>query len=359
MKHILVTGGAGFIGSNFIHYLLRTDPEVEIVNLDALTYAGSLENLKNLPDPKRHTFVKGDITDRALVDELFAKHKIDTVVHFAAESHVDRSILDPGVFVNTNVIGTFTLLEAARKTWLVDKLVPVEQVRFHHVSTDEVFGTLSKTDPAFEEETRYAPRSPYAASKASSDHFVRAYGTTYGLPVTISNCSNNYGPRQFPEKLIPLIILNATTGKPLPIYGDGMQIRDWLYVDDHCEGIWKVATEGRVGETYCIGGDNQPPNIEIVKTICGILDELQPDSPFTPHEQLITYVQDRPGHDRRYDINISKIHQELGWQPRWSLQKGLLDTVKWYLNNPEWVEAITAQSDYGSWVKKNYEGRKA
>jgi dTDP-glucose 4,6-dehydratase len=359
MKHILVTGGAGFIGSNFIHYLLRTDPEVEIVNLDALTYAGSLENLKDLPDPKRHTFVQGDITDRALVDELFAQHKIDTVVHFAAESHVDRSILDPGVFVNTNVIGTFTLLEAARKTWLVDKLVPVEQVRFHHVSTDEVFGTLSKTDPAFEEETRYAPRSPYAASKASSDHFVRAYGTTYGLPVTISNCSNNYGPRQFPEKLIPLIILNATTGKPLPIYGDGMQIRDWLYVDDHCEGIWKVATEGRVGETYCIGGDNQPPNIEIVKTICGILDELQPDSPFTPHEQLITYVQDRPGHDRRYDINISKIHQELGWQPRWSLQKGLLDTVKWYLNNPEWVEAITAQSDYGSWVKKNYEGRKA
>jgi dTDP-glucose 4,6-dehydratase len=359
MKRILVTGGAGFIGSNFIHYLLRTEPEVEIVNLDALTYAGSLENLKDLPDPKRHTFVQGSITDRALLDELFAQHKIDTVVHFAAESHVDRSILDPGVFVNTNVIGTFTLLEAARKTWLVDKLVPVDQARFHHVSTDEVFGTLSKTDPAFEEETRYAPRSPYAASKASSDHFVRAYGTTYGLPVTISNCSNNYGPRQFPEKLIPLIILNATTGKPLPIYGDGMQIRDWLYVDDHCEGIWKVATEGRVGETYCIGGDNQPPNIEIVKTICGILDELQPDSPFTPHEQLITYVQDRPGHDRRYDINISKIHQELGWQPRWSLQKGLLDTVKWYLNNPEWVEAITAQSDYGSWVKKNYEGRKA
>jgi dTDP-glucose 4,6-dehydratase len=328
MKRILVTGGAGFIGSNFIHYLLRTEPEVEIVNLDALTYAGSLENLKDLPDPKRHTFVQGDITDRALVDELFAQHKIDTVVHFAAESHVDRSILDPGVFVNTNVVGTFTLLEAARKAWLVDKLQPIEQFRFHHVSTDEVFGTLSKTAPAFEEETRYAPRSPYAASKASSDHFVRAYGTTYGLPVTISNCSNNYGPRQFPEKLIPLIILNATTGKPLPIYGDGMQIRDWLYV-------------------------------EIVKTICGILDELQPDSPFTPHEQLITYVQDRPGHDRRYDINISKIHQELGWQPRWSLQKGLLDTVKWYLNNTEWVEAITAQSDYGSWVKKNYEGRKA
>ena len=359
MKSILVTGGAGFIGSNFIHYLLRTDPQVQIVNLDALTYAGSLENLKNLPDESRHTFVKGNITDRVLLDELFAQHKMDTVVHFAAESHVDRSILDPGVFVNTNIVGTFTLLEAARKAWLVDKLVPVEQVRFHHVSTDEVFGTLSKTAPAFEEETRYAPRSPYAASKASSDHFVRAYGTTYGLPVTISNCSNNYGPHQFPEKLIPLIILNATTGKPLPVYGDGMQIRDWLYVDDHCEGIWKVVTEGRVGETYCIGGDNQPPNIEIVKTICAILDELQPGSPFTPHEQLITYVQDRPGHDRRYDINISKIHAELGWQPCWSLHTGLLDTVKWYLDNPEWVEAITAQSDYGSWVKKNYEGRKA
>jgi dTDP-glucose 4,6-dehydratase len=359
MKHVLVTGGAGFIGSNFIHYLLRTEPDVQIVNLDALTYAGSLENLKNLPDPSRHTFVQASITDRALVDELFARHNIDTVVHFAAESHVDRSILDPGVFVNTNVVGTFTLLEAARKAWLAEKTVPLEQARFHHVSTDEVFGTLSKTDPAFEEDTRYAPRSPYAASKASSDHFVRAYGTTYGLPVSISNCSNNYGPRQFPEKLIPLIILNATTGKPLPVYGDGMQIRDWLYVDDHCEGIWKVVTQGRVGETYCIGGDNQPPNIEIVKTICAILDELQPDSPFTPHEQLITYVQDRPGHDRRYDIKIDKIREELGWQPRWSLRAGLLDTVKWYLDNPEWVAAITAQSDYGAWVKKNYEGRKA
>lgn len=358
MRHVLVTGGAGFIGSNFVHYLLRTEQEVQVVNLDALTYAGSLENLKNLPDESRHIFIKGDITNRALLDQIFSEYKIDTVVHFAAESHVDRSILDPGVFVNTNVVGTFTLLEAARRAWLVDKLIPIDRVRFHHVSTDEVFGTLTREDPPFDEETAYAPRSPYAASKASSDHFVRAYGTTYGLPVSISNCSNNYGPRQFPEKLIPLMILNATTGKPLPVYGDGMQIRDWLYVDDHCEGIWKVVTEGRAGETYCIGGDNQPPNIEIVKLICDILDELQPDSLYTPHQQLITHVQDRPGHDRRYDIDIEKIHKELGWQPRWSLQKGMLDTIRWYLNNPDWVKAILEQSDYGAWVKKNYEGRK-
>jgi dTDP-glucose 4,6-dehydratase len=358
MRKVLVTGGAGFIGSNFIHYLLKHEPDVFIVNLDALTYAGTKENLRDLPNPDRHRFVKGDITDRALLDFLFGEHKIDMVVHFAAESHVDRSILDPGVFVNTNVVGTFTLLEAARKAWLVDKAVPLENVRFHHVSTDEVFGTLTPQEPPFEEDTPYAPRSPYAASKASSDHFVRAYGITYGLPVSISNCSNNYGPRQFPEKLIPLMILNATHGKPLPVYGDGMQIRDWLYVDDHCEGIWKVATEGRAGETYCIGGDNQPPNIEIVRQICGILDELLPDSEFSPHEQLITYVKDRPGHDRRYDIKIDKIHQELGWQPRWDLHQGLVDTIKWYLDNPEWIASVMQQSDYNTWVKKNYENRK-
>lgn len=359
MKHVLVTGGAGFIGSNFVHYLLRNEPDLKIVNLDALTYAGSLENLKDLPDPDRYLFVQGDICDRELVDRLFEEHKIDTVIHFAAESHVDRSILDPGVFAQTNVMGTFTLLEAARKAWLVDKTLPLESVRFHHVSTDEVFGTLSKEEPPFEEDTAYAPRSPYAASKASSDHFVRAYHTTYGLPVSISNCSNNYGPRQFPEKLIPLMILNAVNGKPLPVYGDGMQIRDWLYVDDHCEGIWKVATQGRVGETYCIGGDNQPPNIEIVKDICQILDELQPNSPYTPHEQLIAYVQDRPGHDRRYDIKIDKIEAELGWKPSRDLKQGLMDTVKWYLDNPTWVQAITEQSDYSTWVQKNYSGRKA
>ena len=358
MRHILVTGGAGFIGSNFVHYLLQSEPDVQIINLDALTYAGSLENLKDLPDPSRHVFIPGDITDRELVDRIFAEYEIDTVVHFAAETHVDRSILDPGAFVQTNVIGTFTLLEAARKAWLVDKTVPRDAVRFHHVSTDEVFGTLSKADPPFREETAYQPRSPYAASKAASDHFVRAYYTTYGLPISISNCSNNYGPRQFPEKLIPLMILNATNGKPLPIYGDGMQIRDWLYVDDHCEALWKVATQGKVGETYCIGGDNQPANIEIVRTICQILDELQPDSPYTPHEQLMRFVPDRPGHDRRYDIDISKINSELGWQPRHDLQQGLLATVRWYLEHPEWVRAITQQSDYDGWMQKNYANRK-
>jgi len=357
-RNVLVTGGAGFIGSNFVHYLLRTDPDVRIVTLDALTYAGSLENLKDLPDPARHSFIQGDIADRALLDRIFAEHTIDTVVHFAAETHVDRSIHDPGVFVQTNVLGTFTLLEAARKAWLVDKTVPVEQARFHHVSTDEVFGTLTREEPPFEESTPYQPRSPYAASKASSDHFVRAYHITYGLPVSISNCSNNYGPRQFPEKLVPLMILNASSGKPLPVYGDGMQIRDWLYVDDHCEAIWQVATRGQVGETFCVGGDNQPPNIEIVRTICQIMDELQPRSVWAPHEKLISYVADRPGHDRRYDINISKIKNELGWQPRHSLKQGMLDTVVWYLEHPEWVQSVTHNSDYSSWVQKNYNNRK-
>ena len=357
-RNVLVTGGAGFIGSNFVHYLQRAEPDVRIVTLDALTYAGSLENLKDLPDPARHSFVQGDIADRALLDRLFAEHSIDTVVHFAAETHVDRSIHDPGVFVQTNVLGTFTLLEAARKAWLVDKIVPLEQTRFHHVSTDEVFGTLTREEPPFEESTPYQPRSPYAASKASSDHFVRAYHITYGLPVSISNCSNNYGPRQFPEKLVPLMILNASSGKPLPVYGDGMQIRDWLYVDDHCEAIWQVATRGQVGETYCVGGDNQPPNIEIVRTICQIMDELQPRSIWAPHEKLISYVADRPGHDRRYDINITKIEDELGWQPRHSLKQGMLDTVVWYLEHPEWVQSVTHNSDYSSWVQKNYSNRK-
>jgi len=357
-RNVLVTGGAGFIGSNFVHYLLRAEPDVRIVTLDALTYAGSLENLKDLPDPARHSFVQGNIADRDLLDRLFAEHNIDTVVHFAAETHVDRSIHDPGVFVQTNVLGTFTLLEAARKAWLVDKIVPLEQTRFHHVSTDEVFGTLTREEPPFEESTPYQPRSPYAASKASSDHFVRAYHITYGLPISISNCSNNYGPRQFPEKLVPLMILNASSGKPLPVYGDGMQIRDWLYVDDHCEAIWQVATRGQVGETYCVGGDNQPPNIEIVRTICQIMDELQPRSIWAPHEKLISYVADRPGHDRRYDINITKIKDELGWQPRHSLKQGMLDTVIWYLEHPEWVQSVTHNSDYSSWVQKNYSNRK-
>ncbi len=359
MQNVLVTGGAGFIGSNFVRYLLKTEPEVRIANLDALTYAGSLENLRDLPDPDRHTFVHGNITDRALIDELLAKHTIDTIVHFAAESHVDRSILGPEQFIQTNIVGTFTLLEAARRYWLenVPGAPSIDQVRFHHVSTDEVYGTLAPGDPAWTEDTPYAPNSPYAASKASSDHLVRAYHHTYHLPVTITNCSNNYGPYQFPEKLIPLVILNALSGAPLPVYGDGQQIRDWLYVEDHCEAIWTVLRKGATGETYNIGGGNQPPNLTVIRTICDIMDELLPGSPHTPHEQLIQFVKDRPGHDRRYAMDITKIHTELGWQPRQSLESGLMDTVKWYLDHPDWIDAIRKQQDYQGWLEKNYEKR--
>ncbi len=357
MNNLLITGGAGFIGSNFIRYMLSHEPDIRIVNLDALTYAGSLENLRELPDRSRHTFVKGDINDRALVDHLLRDHNVDTIVHLAAESHVDRSIHNPGTFIRTNVVGTFTLLEAARAYWLAEKAFPVNQVLFHHVSTDEVFGTLAPDEAAFSEDTPYAPRSPYSASKASSDHLVRAYHHTYGLPITITNCSNNYGPNQFPEKLIPLMILNAREGKPLPIYGDGMQIRDWLYVDDHSEAIRRVIRDGTRGETYCVGGDNQPPNIEIVTSICHILDELQPDSPHVPHERLVTHVTDRPGHDRRYDVDITKIRTELGWKPQESLHSGLLKTVQWYLSNAGWVENHKKESDLESWLAENYDKR--
>jgi dTDP-glucose 4,6-dehydratase len=357
MRNVLVTGGAGFIGSNFVRYLLENETEVQVVNLDALTYAGSLENLNDLPDPGRHTFIRGDICDRALIDDLLRRYQIDTIAHFAAETHVDRSILGPDQFIQTNIVGTFTLLEASRRFWLDEKAYELDQVRFQHVSTDEVFGTLSPEDPAFAETTPYAPRSPYAASKAASDHLVRAYGTTYGLPYTITNCSNNYGPNQFPEKLIPLMVLNAIEGRPLPIYGDGQQIRDWLYVEDHCEAILKVIHDGTPGETYCVGGDNQPPNLTVVQTICEILDECLPVSPFAPHESLIQYVKDRPGHDRRYDIDISKIKRELDWQPRQSLNTGLLKTVKWYIDHPDWIEAIRKQQDYQGWLAKNYDQR--
>jgi dTDP-glucose 4,6-dehydratase len=361
MQNILVTGGAGFIGSNFIRYLLDADHEVKIINLDALTYAGSLENLKDLSGEDRYTFVEGDICDRTAVHDLFRRYDIDTVVHFAAETHVDRSIFGPAQFIQTNVIGTFTLLEAAREYWLVEKgahgELSLEDVRFHHVSTDEVYGTLTPTDPPFSETTPYAPNSPYAASKASSDHLVRAYYHTYGLPVTITNCSNNYGPYQFPEKLIPVMILNALEGKPLPIYGDGLQIRDWLYVEDHCEAIWMVVKKGRLGETYNIGGDNQPPNLQIVSTICEILDELLPDSENVPHKSLLKFVADRPGHDRRYAMNINKVSRELGWQPRESLQTGLLKTVEWYLSNQKWIESIRVKGDIQAWMDKNYAKR--
>jgi dTDP-glucose 4,6-dehydratase len=299
--------------------------------------------------------VHGDIRDQSLVENLLREKQIETIVHFAAESHVDRSLQGPSAFIQTNIDGTFLLLEAARKVWLDEKAVDPAIVRFHHISTDEVYGTLAPEDPAFEETTPYAPNSPYAASKASSDHLVRAYNHSFGLPITISNCSNNYGPYQFPEKLIPLMILNALTGRPLPIYGDGMQIRDWLYVEDHCDAIWTIIQEGRDGESYNIGGENQPPNIEIVKTICQILNEKE--LPNIPHEQLITYVKDRPGHDRRYAMNINKIQNELGWQPKHDLSQGLRDTVNWYISNTDWLNAVIKEKDYQQWVQINYQQR--
>lgn len=357
MHNILVTGGAGFIGSNFVRYLLKKEPEARVINLDALTYAGNLENLEDLPGAERHIFVHGDIRDRELVEGLFREYGIDTVVHFAAETHVDRSILDPEPFIQTNVVGTYTLLEAARRAWLQDGGGPRSELRFHHVSTDEVFGALGPHDPAFSETTPYAPNSPYAASKAASDHLVRAYGHTYGLPVSITNCSNNYGPYMFPEKLIPLMILNALSGQPLPVYGDGMQIRDWLYVEDHCEAIHAVIREGKAGETYVVGGGNQPPNIEVVHIICRILDERLPDSPYTPHEGLIRYVADRPGHDRRYAMDIRRIQRDLGWEPRHSLAAGLAETVDWYLAHPGWVESVKEKRDYQQWLDRNYAAR--
>ena len=354
MKNVLVTGGAGFIGSNFVRYLLRAEPDVHVTNLDALTYAGSLENLRDLPGEERYIFVQGDICDRELVDGLLRRQSIDTIVHFAAETHVDRSILGPGQFIQTNIVGTYTLLDAARQFWLNEAAFPASEVRFHHVSTDEVFGTLAPGEPAWTEETPYSPNSPYAASKASSDHLVRAYTHTYGLPTTITNCSNNYGPYQFPEKLIPLMIMNALEGRPLPVYGDGQQVRDWLYVEDHCEAIWTVLRRGAVGETYNIGGGNQPPNLLVIKTLCEIMDECLPSSPYTPHESLVRFVADRPGHDRRYAMDITKISNELGWQPRQSLSTGLLKTVEWYLAHPEWIDAVRKQQDYQGWLEKNY-----
>jgi dTDP-glucose 4,6-dehydratase len=354
MQNVLVTGGAGFIGSNFIRYLLKVEPEIQVTNLDALTYAGRLENLNDLPGEKRHKVIIGDINDRVLVDDILRQHQIDTIVHFAAETHVDRSILGPSQFIQTNVFGTFTLLEAARQYWLEEKGTDEHTVRFHHISTDEVYGTLEPEEPAFSENTPYAPNSPYAASKASSDHLVRAYHHTYGLKTTITNCSNNYGPYQFPEKLIPLMILNAIEGRPLPVYGDGKQIRDWLFVEDHCEAIWRVLKDGKIGETYNIGGDNQPTNLEVVLSICAIMDQLRPNVPYAPHEDLIRYVPDRPGHDRRYAMDITKIKQELGWKPDQSLDSGLLRTIQWYLDNREWIEKIQEKQDYQQWLDRNY-----
>ena len=338
---ILVTGGAGFIGSNFVLEWFK-DPQTKdesVVNLDALTYAGNLENLAPLEGDARHIFVRGDITDRALIDRLLAEHQPRAIVHFAAESHVDRSISGPGAFIKSNIEGTYTLLEASRAYWMGLTEERRSDFRFHHVSTDEVYGSLKPEDPAFTETNRYEPSSPYSASKAASDHLVRAWHHTYGLPVVTTNCSNNYGPYQFPEKLIPLMILNALTGQPLPVYGDGQQIRDWLYVTDHCSAIRAVLSKGRLGETYNIGGWNEKANIGIVETVCRLLDELRPD-PAGPYKRLIVFVKDRSGHDRRYAVNATKIFNELGWRPRETFESGLKKTIDWYLMNTGWMEEI-------------------
>jgi dTDP-glucose 4,6-dehydratase len=338
-KRLLVTGGAGFIGTNFVHYYLTTYPDVRIVVLDALTYAGRYENLQSLEGHANFRFVQGDILDQALVEDLLRSEQLDTIVHFAAESHVDRSIYGPDAFLKTNIDGTHSLLKAAKAVWLDSTYQG--QHRFHHVSTDEVYGTLSPTDPAFSETTPYAPNSPYAASKAASDHIVRAYQHTYGLNTTTSNCSNNYGPYQYPEKLIPLAISRLLQGQAVPIYGDGQQIRDWLYVDDHNRGIDLIIRQGKVGETYNIGGNNEQANLHLIHSLCALLDERFPDSPHIPHKQHITYVTDRPGHDRRYAIDNSKICRELGYQPAETFQSGLAKTLDWYLSNGQfWLGGV-------------------
>lgn len=357
IKPILVTGGAGFIGSNFVLDWIETESS-PVINLDKLTYAGNPLTLASLEGNSRYTFVHGDICDGELVAELLERHRPRAIVHFAAESHVDRSILGPEAFLKTNIDGTFQLLRGALAFYRTLEGEEKENFRFHHVSTDEVFGTLKAEDPAFHEETPYAPNSPYAASKAASDHLVRAWHHTYGLPTLITNCSNNYGPYHFPEKLIPLMITHASEGKPLPVYGDGLQVRDWLYVKDHCSAIRTVLAKGKVGETYNIGGCNQRTNLEVVTFLCELLDELVPESPFRPHRQLIRFVTDRPGHDRRYAIDARKIERELGWKPAESFETGLRKTVEWYLANKTWTENVTS-GVYKQWIEKNYGFRKA
>ena len=354
---ILVTGGAGFIGANFVLDWLASNDE-PVVNLDALTYAGNLESLAALQGDARHVFIKGDIGDRALLDGLFAEHRPRAVVHFAAESHVDRSIHGPAAFIKTNVEGTFTLLEATRAYWSALDAPAKAAFRFHHVSTDEVYGSLSKTDEPFTETDTYEPNSPYSASKAASDHLVRAWHHTYGLPVVTTNCSNNYGPYHFPEKLIPLMIVNALAGKPLPVYGDGMQVRDWLYVKDHCSAIRRVLEGGRLGETYNVVGWNEKPNIEIVNTVCALLDELRPRADGKSYREQISYVTDRPGHDRRYAIDARKLERELGWKPAETFDTGIRKTVEWYLANGEWVANVQSGA-YREWVEKQYDAESA
>jgi len=354
MKTYLVTGGSGFIGSNFILRQRRLG-RARIVNLDLLTYAGNPMNLKPLQSDKEYVFVHGNIGDRKLVRDMLEEYRPHAILNFAAESHVDRSIDGPEDFIQTNILGTFHLLEETRRYWGGLSSDEKRDFRFLHVSTDEVYGSLGPEDPAFKEDTPYAPNSPYSASKAASDHLVRAYHHTYGLPVLTTNCSNNYGPRQFPEKLIPLVILNATKGKKLPIYGDGLNIRDWLYVEDHCEALEIVLERGQVGETYNIGGKCEKTNLDLVRTVCRLLDEMLPESLYKPHESLITFVKDRPGHDRRYAIDCSKIERELGWYPKESLETGLRKTIEWYLGNPEWIKSVQT-GEYREWIARQYGG---
>jgi len=354
MKTIIVTGGAGFIGSAVVRQFIN-DTDYNVVNVDKLTYAGNLQSLASVSDNPRYRFEKVDICDAAEVARLFREHKPDAVMHLAAESHVDRSISGPATFIQTNIVGTYTLLEAARSYWNELDASGKGAFRFHHISTDEVYGSLGDTG-FFTEDMPYEPNSPYSASKASSDHLVRAWHHTYGLPVVTTNCSNNYGPYHFPEKLIPLVILNAVNGKPLPIYGKGDNIRDWLYVDDHARALRLVLERGKLGETYNIGGWNEKTNLEVVQSICTILDELHPQG--APHNKLITYVADRPGHDKRYAIDANKIARDLGWKPQENFESGLRKTVEWYLSNDAWVKGVTS-GEYQNWVQKNYTNRSA
>lgn len=353
--NILVTGGAGFIGSAVVRHIIANTTD-SVINVDKLTYAGNLESLQSVENSDRYVFEHVDICDREAIDRVFREHQPDAVMHLAAESHVDRSISGPSEFIQTNIIGTYVLLEAARGYWNTLDEGRKAAFRFHHISTDEVYGDLEGPEDLFTETTPYQPSSPYSASKASSDHLVRAWSRTYGLPTLVTNCSNNYGPFHFPEKLIPLVILNALEGKPLPIYGKGDQIRDWLFVEDHARALYKVVTEGEVGETYNIGGHNEKQNIEVVRTVCALLDELRPDSPYCPHIDLLTYVQDRPGHDLRYAIDASKIQRELGWVPEETFESGIRKTVQWYLDNAQWVAHVKSGS-YQQWIDKNYAAR--
>ena len=350
-SHLLITGGAGFIGSNFVHHWCQQYPQHRVIVLDALTYAGNRQTLADLEGKDNFRFVQGDICDRELIDSLLREEQIGLVAHFAAESHVDRSILGPGAFVQTNVVGTFTLLESFRQYWN-EKGQP-QGDRFLHVSTDEVYGSLEPHDPAFTEKTPYSPNSPYSASKAGSDHLARAYFHTYGMPTIITNCSNNYGPYHFPEKLIPLMCINIILGKPLPVYGDGQNVRDWLYVGDHCQALETVLQKGKQGETYNIGGNNEVKNLDLVTLLCQLMDELAPDLPVKPANQLITFVKDRAGHDRRYAIDATKIRTELGWTPKETVEQGLRKTIQWYLANPDWWQPLLSE-DYKNYYQKVY-----